>query len=47
MRIDHFLVSKALASRIKGVKVFGSGADREGFLGSDHCPLRLMLLPQQ
>ncbi|CBJ25517.1 conserved unknown protein [Ectocarpus siliculosus] len=45
MRIDYFLLSTALAPRIKEVKVFGSGADRDGFLGSDHCPLMLTLLP--
>lgn len=45
MRIDYFLVSKSLAPRIKEVKVFGKGADREGFLGSDHSPLMLTLLP--
>ncbi|CAB1110598.1 unnamed protein product [Ectocarpus sp. CCAP 1310/34] len=45
MRIDYFLLSTVLAPRIKEVKVFGSGADRDGFLGSDHCPLMLTLLP--
>ncbi|CAN0306035.1 unnamed protein product [Ectocarpus sp. 6 AP-2014] len=45
MRIDYFLLSTALAPRIKEVKVFGSGADRDGFLGSDHCPVMLTLLP--
>ncbi|CAM9682021.1 unnamed protein product [Hapterophycus canaliculatus] len=45
MRIDYFLVSKSLAPRIKEVKVFGRGADREGFLGSDHSPLMLTLSP--
>ncbi|CAM9939190.1 unnamed protein product [Pylaiella littoralis] len=45
MRIDYFLLSRALASRIKEVRVYGSGADRDGFLGSDHCPLMLTLLP--
>lgn len=43
MRIDYFLPSAALASRVAEVKVFGSGADREGFLGSDHCPVMLTL----
>eukprot|EP00752_Nemacystus_decipiens_P016475 g14728.t1 len=43
MRIDYFLVSKKLVPCIKEVKVFGSGADRIGFLGSDHCPLMLTL----
>lgn len=46
MRIDYFLVSKKLVPSVKEVKVFGSGADREGFLGSDHCPLMLTLLEQ-
>lgn len=43
MRIDYFLVSRALVHRVSDVKVFGSGADRKGFLGSDHCPLLLTL----
>lgn len=46
MRIDYFLVSKRLVPRIKEVKVFGRGAERKGFLGSDHCPLMLTLLEQ-
>ena len=43
MRIDYFLTSPTLAPRVAEVKVFGSGADREGFLGSDHSPLLLTL----
>lgn len=43
MRIDYFLVSKSLAPMVSEVKVFGRGAAREGFLGSDHCPLMLTL----
>lgn len=43
MRIDYFLLSKVLAPRLAVVKVFGSGADRDGFLGSDHSPLMLTL----
>lgn len=43
MRIDYFLVSKKVIPRVKEVKVFGSGAERKGFLGSDHCPLLLTL----
>eukprot|EP00903_Cladosiphon_okamuranus_P008807 g8434.t1 len=47
MRIDYFLVSKELVPRVKEVKVFGSGADRKGFLGSDHCPLKITLLDSE
>lgn len=43
MRIDYFLLSKALKGRVKEVKVFGEGADRKGFLGSDHSPVMLSL----
>lgn len=43
MRIDCFLVSKTLAYLVSEVKVFGSGADRKGFIGSDHSPLLLGL----
>lgn len=41
MRIDYFLVSKPLAPLVAEVNVFGSGADRRGFLGSDHSPVLL------
>lgn len=43
MRIDYFLLSKALEQRVSAIKVFGKGADREGFLGSDHSPVMLAL----
>ncbi|CAN0530153.1 unnamed protein product, partial [Laminaria digitata] len=43
MRIDYFLLSKALAGLVSEVHVFGKGADREGFLGSDHSPVMLTM----
>lgn len=47
MRIDYFLLSKSLSSLVAEVKVFGSGADRQGFLGSDHSPVLLRLKNMQ
>lgn len=43
MRIDYFLVTKGLADQVSEVKVFGRGKDRQGFMGSDHCPVLLRL----
>ncbi|CAN0380654.1 unnamed protein product, partial [Discosporangium mesarthrocarpum] len=45
MRIDYALVSKTLIPRVKAVTIVGSGADRRGFMGSDHSPLILELQP--
>ena len=39
MRIDYVLVCKSLVPRVLTARVHGKGADRAGFLGSDHCPL--------
>ena len=39
MRIDYVLVSRPLAPRIARAVVLGHGAERHGFIGSDHCPL--------
>eukprot|EP00177_Eucheuma_denticulatum_P004621 GFKZ01008409.1.p1 GENE.GFKZ01008409.1~~GFKZ01008409.1.p1 ORF type:complete len:404 (+),score=39.28 GFKZ01008409.1:128-1213(+) len=39
MRIDHCIVSRDLKESIRQVEVTGHGANRVGFLGSDHCPL--------
>ncbi len=36
-RIDYFLVSEALASRVKDVII------HEEVLGSDHCPVELLI----
>ena len=43
MRIDYTLVSASLASRIVRAEILGSGYERDGFLGSDHCPVLLEL----
>lgn len=48
MRIDYSLVSSSLlegdsAMRITRAEVLGRGIEREGFLGSDHCPILLEL----
>jgi AP endonuclease 1 len=45
MRIDHFVGSKALVERVETVRNLGSGSERDGFLGSDHCPVLLVLRP--
>ena len=39
MRIDYVLVARQLAPRIGRAEVLGRGAERTGFIGSDHCPL--------
>jgi exonuclease III len=36
MRIDYVLVEEALAPRVRTATVCGRGAERDGFLGSDH-----------
>ena len=41
MRIDHALVSVKLG--VAACELLGRGAERVGFMGSDHCPLRLVL----
>ena len=43
MRIDYLLVQKALEKNVKSSKILGFGIDRAGFLGSDHCPIELVL----
>ena len=43
MRIDYVLVARALTPRVESADVLGSGNERDGFLGSDHCPLLLQL----
>nr|QDO16266.1 DNA-(apurinic or apyrimidinic site) lyase [Lingulodinium polyedra] len=42
-RLDYFLLSEALAPRLARCEILGRGAGREGFLGSDHCPVLLEL----
>ena len=43
MRIDYVCVESPLAAAVRRAEVLGSGAEREGFLGSDHCPLLVEL----
>jgi len=43
MRIDYFLVSSVMKDMILRAETCGRGKDREGFLGSDHCPIILHL----
>jgi len=42
-RLDYFLCSASLASRIKRCEILGRGTERIGFLGSDHCPVLMEL----
>lgn len=43
MRIDHFLSTKEVLDRVVSCVICGFGADREGFMGSDHSPMKLVL----
>jgi len=43
MRIDYVLVDRRLAGSVVRAEVLGGGAERRGFLGSDHCPLLVEL----
>ncbi|KAJ4775116.1 DNA-(apurinic or apyrimidinic site) lyase [Rhynchospora pubera] len=43
MRIDYFIVSEKLKERIIACEIHGHGIEREGFYGSDHCPVSLKL----
>lgn len=43
MRIDHALVAESLLSSVQACEILGRGADRIGFMGSDHSPLKLVL----
>ena len=45
MRIDYVLTSACLAPLIQSATVHGKGKERDGFLGSDHCPLTLIVTP--
>ena len=47
MRIDYVLVDQTLAPRVSKATVHGKGAERVGFLGSDHCPLLVALGPKE
>lgn len=39
MRIDHCVVARSLLASIVRVDILGYGAERTGFLGSDHSPI--------
>ena len=43
MRIDYTLVHEKLKDAVVRCDVLGTGPERKGFLGSDHCPLLLEL----
>lgn len=43
MRIDYFLVAEKLKDRILECKMHGQGIELQGFYGSDHCPVSLVL----
>eukprot|EP00927_Polykrikos_kofoidii_P053792 TRINITY_DN48344_c0_g1_i1.p1 TRINITY_DN48344_c0_g1~~TRINITY_DN48344_c0_g1_i1.p1 ORF type:complete len:403 (-),score=60.71 TRINITY_DN48344_c0_g1_i1:69-1277(-) len=43
MRIDCSLVAEELFSRVEAADILGQGAERTGFMGSDHSPIRLTL----
>merc|ERR1711879_807091 len=42
-RLDYHLLSHALSERLLRCEILGRGAERDGFLGSDHCPVLLEL----
>jgi len=46
-RLDYFLVPGAMmATRVRSCEILGRGQDRrpdQGFFGSDHCPVQLVL----
>ncbi|EMS47335.1 DNA-(apurinic or apyrimidinic site) lyase [Triticum urartu] len=43
MRIDYFVISEGLKDRIVSCEMHGHGIELEGFYGSDHCPVSLVL----
>ena len=43
MRIDYALVHESLKGAVVRCDVLGRGPMRDGFMGSDHCPLLLEL----
>ena len=44
MRLDYAIVSSSILSLVQSVEIFGKGFDLKGFLGSDHCPVKITLL---
>ncbi|KAJ0974644.1 hypothetical protein J5N97_016609 [Dioscorea zingiberensis] len=47
MRIDYFIVSEQLNSRFLACDMHGRGIELQGFFGSDHCPVSLVLSPSE
>lgn len=47
MRIDHCIVSKTLLPNVDQVLITGHGTDRNGFLGSDHCPVVVEMVEEK
>ncbi|XP_048443513.1 DNA-(apurinic or apyrimidinic site) endonuclease [Pyrus x bretschneideri] len=43
MRIDYFVVAEKLKDRIVSCEMHGQGIELQGFYGSDHCPVSLVL----
>ena len=43
MRLDYALVSEGLRDLVESCEILGHGSGREGFMGSDHCPVLLTL----
>lgn len=43
MRIDHCIASVELMPKIKSVSITGHGAQRVGFMGSDHSPVLIQI----
>ncbi|CAN6585485.1 unnamed protein product [Malus baccata var. baccata] len=43
MRIDYFVVAEKLKDRIVSCEMHGHGIELQGFYGSDHCPVSLVL----
>ncbi|KAL6177570.1 hypothetical protein ACLB2K_049096 [Fragaria x ananassa] len=47
MRIDYFVVAEQLKDRIVSCEMHGQGIELQGFYGSDHCPVTLVLSEAQ
>ena len=47
-RLDYFLTGRTFfEERVVACEILGSGVDRVGFVGSDHCPVLLELKTHQ
>merc|ERR1712190_313704 len=47
MRIDYGLVTAELVPRVEAAEIYGRGAARVDFMGSDHSPILLAMSPAQ